>query len=651
MSAEFKTSEEDINIALDFLQKNNRGSSFFEERINSAYTMVRFMDPELKDVISILLCLDIKDHKINHYVMAQKFGKNRGEQYFTYTYEIVKRFYKEKNWLNDARQKMQKEDPEATEEYISENDCFDFVIMHRVCDNMFDQFRKEVKKKNTPYSSCITHAYDLAKKAHFWTKRKTGEPYMVHPFEVAKILLNVDLEGEIIAAALLHDVIEDTDIIKDDITRKFGGRIAGLVDAVTSVHREYQNSYEIDKYSADKLTLDEYSFEKLIQAVQSDPFKISALHIKAADRIHNLRTIDEMSSTKKHKKTDETEINYLPLFKKFNLNYFVDIIEDLVWRTNNVNLYDTINDSYNTLFDYSIDNINSIKDTVISCLNNEFKKLCTDNAVKGFKFDVNVRKYPPLEIKKFLDNSTNSIYFDERNIDKANMPLCDINVIMLPLDIHSTTDLFTTFFVKAYSMGFSKKELTITDMFIDDYRRVIVCIEDKNRNTVRFSFCMREDYIIYINGSKNGSVDYLTDTIIPKENRISVKLRNGSIKFMPVGSTVLDLAFSIHEEVGLSAKTSIINGNPAELYSILHEGDKVEVISDSEEFTPHARIGWLKHITTKNARDILIRYLERRYEDDNYKNTFKAKNNTIDNLIDELCQLTEIIDMINNDKE
>lgn len=193
MSAEFKTSEEDINIALDFLQKNNRGSSFFEERINSAYTMVRFMDPELKDVISILLCLDIKDHKINHYVMAQKFGKNRGEQYFTYTYEIVKRFYKEKNWLNDARQKMQKEDPEATEEYISENDCFDFVIMHRVCDNMFDQFRKEVKKKNTPYSSCITHAYDLAKKSHFWIKRKTGEPYMVHPFEVAKILLNVDL--------------------------------------------------------------------------------------------------------------------------------------------------------------------------------------------------------------------------------------------------------------------------------------------------------------------------------------------------------------------------------------------------------------------------------------------------------------------------
>lgn len=388
-----------------------------------------------------------------------------------------------------------------------------------------------------------------------------------------------------------------------------------------------------------------------MQAVQSDPFKISALHIKAADRIHNLRTIDEMSSTKKHKKTDETEINYLPLFKKFNLNYFVDIIEDLVWRTNNVNLYDTINDSYNTLFDYSIDNINSIKDTVISCLNNEFKKLCTDNAVKGFKFDVNVRKYPPLEIKKFLDNSTNSIYFDERNIDKANMPLCDIDIIMHPLDIHSTTDLFTTFFVKAYSMGFSKKELTITDMFIDDYRRVIVYIEDKNRNTVRFCFCMREDYIVYINGSKNGSVDYLTDTIIPKENRISVKLRNGSIKFMPVGSTVLDLAFSIHEEVGLSAKTSIINGNPAELYSILHEGDKVEVISDSEEFTPHARIGWLKHITTKNARDILIRYLERRYEDDNHKNTFKAKNNTIDNLLDELCQLTEIVDMINNDKE
>ncbi len=614
----------DVSIALGIMCDKSSGLEKAQERLNRAYTMCRNMRPEAEDVIALLLHVAYGNHKAGLLVFKEWYRDGRAKHYS----DVVSDRYKNAPCY----------------EGMTRCEQIDHYIMIRVCEKMFDSMIRAMNKKNIPDTVEIVEAYELAKKAHHGACRISGEPYLTHPICVAEILADVGVESTIIAAALLHDVVEDTPYTLDDITEKCGLRVAKYVDAVTSVHRQFEESHNRSEYVFDKAELDAKSFEKLVEAVSTEDPMIFALYIKAADRIHNLRTIDGMSDVKKHSKTDETELDYLPLFKKFNLNYFVNIIEDLVWRTNNAEYHESIKRKYEDILFRNREYIDEMKKILTDRLKSE---LCRDG---GYTVTVSEKYYLTKEVYEFAKVSLGTdISLTEKHICKRSIPVCDLDVIIDTGD----KSFKITEFIKCFSVMFSEyiapTGRTVTDMQLDGSDRFTVTVEDRHRTVFRLCFSTREAYIAYRIGNVRGSAssDSGDECALPVKDMIYVKLRNDKRIPMPVGSTVLDVAFVIHPEVGLSALSATVNGKQASIYNRVHDEDHIIVEADTyrtdgvtKKFIPHVKINWLNHVVTEKARKTIIKRLMKKYEEEDPTLDYSASDITAENvvlmLIDEL---------------
>lgn len=610
-----KSATSDVVSTLNFAWDNNKESSAegFYHRVQKAALMCSKMEPDVEDVVAMLLYKDNLNNKAGLKAFETIFRDNRAKRYF--------------DWTVEATRKAPLSENKSTDESI------EYYITMRVCDKMYESMMRVMNKKGIPDAVCISKAYELAYDAHYNSPvRQSGEPYLVHPICVARILANEGVESAIVAAALLHDVAEDTfensTVAKKAIKEKCGARVAQLVEAVTSVDRELEESQIIEDHQTDKAERDELTVKKLAAMVSSDPFMVFALYIKAADRIHNLQTIDIMSSEKKHKKIDETVSAYLPLFKMYNLNYFVAIIEDLLWRTSGPERYEAIKASYLDMVEKNTDFIEEMERTLKNHLGEEFNRECRNMLdIQGYDVEVSRRLYLPNEVYNFVKNAIGQTVVDAKQVDKKVVPVCDINILLDSRDKSGAVDSFVTMFVKMFSKYFNETGRTIIDFSTDKYNRFIIMVEDGYRNKFRCCISMIDDYLSYKFGS--GSAVYVNESIDESDENapetINVALRNGKIVVLPRGATVLDVAFAIHEEVGLAAHYALINDQKASIYSIVQDGDKVVVVSDTyrengvtKMCDRHARISWLDSVVTKKARKRLIKYLSDKYgEGDN----------------------------------
>ena len=627
-----KAAVSDVNTAIVALCNTSNGFELVEDRINSAYTMCTYMQPSAEDVIAILMCSAYGNGKASRRAFDEWYKKERAERYY--------------EWTAEAFTKALKCDQMTRSEQV------DHYIMMRVCNKMFDSLIRGMNKKGVPDTVDIVEAYEFAKKAHYWVRRNSGEPYLTHPICVATILAEVGVDSSIIAAALLHDVVEDTEYTLNDIADRCGNLIARYVDAVTSVHKQFEESHNRSDLTYDKAELDAKSFEKLVEAVSAEPRMVFALYIKAADRIHNLRTIDKMSSEKKHNKTDETELDYIPLFRKFKLNYFVNVIEDLTWRTNNAVYYESIKHKYDDMLERNRGYIDEMKHILLSRLGNEFNRFCSVRGVLDGGYDVGIteRTYLTREVygfaKKVLgeDKSVTAEY-----INKKTVPVCDFDIIVEPIDRNATMDTFITMFVKMFTEYIAPTGRTIIDMDLDEANRFVVKVEDRHRTVFRLCFSTREDYISYRIGNTQGAsiIEDTDENDISTKDIIYVKLRNGRIVPMPKGSTVLDVAFVIHPEVGLAAVSATINGSPASLYNRVHDEDQIIVKADTykedgvtKKFIPHVKINWLNHVVTEKARKAIVKKLIKKYEEEDPANDYPASDTTTASVVNMLtCNL------------
>ena len=166
----------------------------------------------------------------------------------------------------------------------------------------------------------ISRAYDVAEKMHTGQLRKSGEPYIIHPMAVAKILADLGMDEATVAAGLLHDIVEDTDYSKEQLTADFGEEIALLVDGVTKLSSLVADSKEIRQAE---------SMRKMFLAMSKD---IRVLIIKLADRLHNLRTINYMSEKKIHDKCQETLDIYAPLASRLGIFAMKFELEDIAMK-------------------------------------------------------------------------------------------------------------------------------------------------------------------------------------------------------------------------------------------------------------------------------------------------------------------------------
>lgn len=653
----FKNSDYDsyelIQNAVQLLYAKCSADIFFS-RIKSAYIAVKYISADLNDVIALLFAYPKRIDIINRDDIFQLFGAS-SKYYFELINKTSNNALKNPHWKEQANAQNPKFNW-TVETYL------DFFIMEGICDKKHTVMVEKLHNNGVVDTASVTRAYNFAKKAHQFIHRKTGEPYVNHVLSVAAHLAELVIDTDIIIGALLHDVQEDTNFSNADIIDRHGKRVATYVEIVTSVDKEFENSFDITKYKTRKHERDELTFEKIEKMINESANNVFALYIKGADRYHNLITMDGMDQNVIIHKIEETESLYLPLFRKYNLNYFVKIIEDAIWKLIYRQMDIDIENAYGRIVHYNSEHIAEFETLLSTTLNHELNSVCEQNFTSKYLCEISRLGYTSHDVYKFVKGEYTQAKQLKNIINKASVPISQFDVIIDATNEDGNIKLFMQNFIERFTNKIAVTDRAIISIKYPGFNSIVIDVADKYRNIIRIKFMMRNDYNISRFGRSQGlnNGDDIFEDDIAIEDKITVYLRNGDSKILPKGSRVIDLAFSIHEEIGLTTKSAIINGNPVNVYTVLHDQNKVIIEADTKrengvqiEFIPHVRIDWLMYAQTPYAKKKILKYLEHKYEGDNprFESGAKISDTLFNNVFSEIHSNPAMLKLVKEDSE
>ena len=475
---------------------------------------------------------------------------------------------------------------------------YDMMIMEKA-QVVFMEMEKRVPAEDVER---IRAAFELAREAHAAQKRKSGEPYIIHPIAVATIVaIELKLGANPVIAAFLHDVVEDTAYTIDDIRQRFGDDLAFLVSVVT---KKSTGNYEISKQ------VDNYK-----QMLNSIHYDIRALLVKLADRLHNMRTLSSMRPDKQMKIAGETDFFYAPLANRLGL-YNVKIeLENLSFRYRCPHEYELItsliqrdqeshqerldiftarirealaNDGIKVLVrtiyraPYSIwrkmrksgDDFNHVPfrhfvEVMYACEDEQLEK---DMALRIYSHLTDAFNEKPGGIINYIDSPK------ENGYQSFHVQL--LSDFGCWEEVHISSERM----VRASQLG------VVAERSEDNVRRWI----EKFRTVLRdMEFHQKEGDFI-----ENVVTTFYNDDIL-------VFTPNGMPVNLPKRATALDFAFEIHSHIGEHAHYARINGQLASVKTELHRGDIVEIVTNPDI---HPQQDWTEHVLTYKAKGFLKRY-------------------------------------------
>lgn len=447
----------------------------------------------------------------------------------------------------------------------------------------------------------VRHAFEMAADAHKTMRRKSGEPYIIHPLAVAMICVEeIGLGIRSTICALLHDTVEDTDVTLEDVEREFGHEIARIVDGLTKI------SNVIDTNTSQQAE----NFKKILLTLTDDP---RVILIKLADRLHNMRTLDSMKREKQLKISSETVWVYAPLAHRMGLYNIKTELEDLSMKYMEP---DTYKDIARKLAETKRERTRYI---------NEFIRPVKDKLVSGgFNFEIHGRP-----------KSIHSIWNKIKKKGVAFEEVYDLFAIRIILDspnarekedcwkVYSIiTDEYTPsperlrdWLSNPKSNGYEALHTTVMG---PQGKWVEVQIRSKRMNEIaekglaahykykegsadedRFDKWFGQIREV-LNSQETDGVDFLQDfkmSFLAEE--IYVYTPKGDVKMLPVGSTALDFAFSIHSAIGSKCIGAKINHKLVPISHKLRSGDQVEIITSSKQ-KPNE--DWLNFVVTAKAK-------------------------------------------------
>ncbi|MCB0382439.1 MAG: bifunctional (p)ppGpp synthetase/guanosine-3',5'-bis(diphosphate) 3'-pyrophosphohydrolase [Psychroserpens sp.] len=448
----------------------------------------------------------------------------------------------------------------------------------------------------------IRQAFEVAVDAHKNQRRKSGEAYIFHPIAVARIVASeIGLDATCIAAALLHDVVEDNpDYTLVDIERMFGKTIARIVDGLTKI-----SSLNKDK----DVSTQAENFRKMLLTLNDD---VRVIIIKIADRLHNMQTMDSMRSDKQEKIASETLYIYAPLAHRIGLYNIKTELEDLGLKYTEPEVY---NDILSKIQESKEEQDNYIK---------EFSKVIVDSLdSEGLNYEIKGRPKSIYSIRRKMVKQ--GVAFEEvydkfavRIIYKSDLN----NEKFLAWKIYSiVTDHFTPnpirlrdWISSPKSTGYEALHITVMG---PKGRWVEVQIRSERMNEIaekgyaahyKYKQGNTEDALDTwidklqeaLESNETNAVDFVEQfklNLYAKE--IYVFTPNGDLKSLPKGATPLDFAFSVHTQVGMKTRGAKVNGKLVPLSHELNSGDQVEILT-SENIKPNSN--WLDYATTARAR-------------------------------------------------
>ncbi|BAO74497.1 RelA/SpoT family protein [Winogradskyella sp. PG-2] len=449
----------------------------------------------------------------------------------------------------------------------------------------------------------IRHAFEVAVDAHKDQRRKSGEAYIFHPIAVAKIVAQeIGLDATSIAAALLHDVVEDNpNYTIADIEQLFGETVARIVDGLTKI-----SSLKKDM----DVSLQAENFRKMLLTLNDD---VRVIIIKIADRLHNMQTMDSMRGDKQVKIASETLYIYAPLAHRIGLYNIKTELEDLGLKYTEPEVY---NDILGKMKESKEEQDVYIK---------SFSKVIENSLTKeGLNYEIKGRPKSIFSIRRKMVKQ--GVSFDEvydkfavRIIYKSDLA----NEKFLAWKIYSVvTDHFTPnpirlrdWISSPKSTGYEALHITVVG---PKSRWVEVQIRSDRMNEIaekgyaaHYKYKNKDDkednLDLWINrlqealeNNEADAVDFVEQfklNLYSKE--IFVFSPKGDLKSLPKGATPLDFAFSIHTEVGMKTRGAKVNGKLVPLSQELESGDRIEIMT-SESAKPNAN--WLDYATTARAR-------------------------------------------------
>ena len=450
----------------------------------------------------------------------------------------------------------------------------------------------------------IRKAFDLAVEAHNGQRRKSGEAYVFHPIAVAKIVSSeIGLDATSIAAALIHDVVEDNENYTiNDIEQMFGKVVAKIVHGLTKISKLSKSS---------DVSLQAENFKKMLLTLNDD---VRVIIIKIADRLHNMQTMHVMKPDKQIKIASETLYIYAPLAHRIGLYNIKNELEDLGLKYTEPEVYNDISSKLIESKEEQDQYINEINETLSGKLNSEKLKYLIKGRPKSIYSIRNKMVKKGVSLDEVYDK------FAVRIIYKSSLK----NEKFLAWKIYSiVTDFFTPnpirlrdWISSPRSTGYEALHITVVG---PKNRWVEVQIRSERMDEIA-----EKGYAAHYKykqvGDSDGSLDLwinkLQETLESNESNavdfveefklnlyseeIFVFTPAGELKSLPKNATSLDFAFSIHTQVGLKTRGVKVNGKLVPLNYKLQSGDRVEILI-SEKTKPTAN--WLDYATTARAKN------------------------------------------------
>ena len=499
---------------------------------------------------------------------------------------------------------------------ISEFNAQDYEVIARDYADLHQAARKRCA--NQMELDIIQKAFDFANEAHKGVRRRSGEPYILHPIAVAKIVVsNIGLGYKSIVAALLHDVVEDTDYTVQDISNLFGEKVAILVDGLTKIKTVLDNE---DK--AMKKSMQAENFKRILLTLNDD---VRVVLIKLADRLHNCRTIEFMPDHKRDKILSETMFVFIPLAHRLGLYSVKSEMEDIWLRYKEPDAFNNISAQINR-------NIHD-KDKQI----NEFIAPI-DEALRaaGFKYEIKKRVKTPYSIWHKMN--TKGISFDE---------IYDLYAVRIIFDsTGSETERDQCYHIFSVITGIYRyKADRIRDWVnypknngyealhctLMSHSGIWVEVQIRSRRMneiaekgIAAHWAYKKDGFadggasemdkwitkvkdILVNPDVNALdlLDMIHNDLIKTD--IFVFTPKGEQKSIEKGSTALDFAYMIHSEIGNKAIAAKVNFKLVPLSHVLKTGDQVEIITAENEVPKRE---WLNFVKSSKSRKFIIDHMK-----------------------------------------
>ena len=469
-------------------------------------------------------------------------------------------------------------------------------------------FKKKISKYLNPYQvKKIEKSFNLACDAHKGQVRKSGEAYIHHPLSAASLLADFQLDHESIMAAILHDVIEDTEIGKENLKKSFGVKVAELVDGVS----------KLDKLSfSTKEEADAANLRKMILAMSQD---IRVILIKLADRKHNLETIDALDNQKRKKIGKETLEIFAPIALRLGIHSLNKELEDLAFETVYPFRYATLR----SMIQKSRGNRKELMEKIKNLIEKKLQDEGLNTSVVAREKHV-YGLYKKMKLKEFKFSQINDLFgvrVISNTVDDCYRSLGIIHNLYTPVP-----GRFKDYIAIPKSNGYQSLHTSIIgphglpieiqirtkDMNILAESGIASHWFYKSKNIPSLKNYTKEQQwitnLLSIQKDSGNPKEYLKSIKADLHpGKVYVFTPKGNILDLPKRSTIIDYAYAVHTDLGNNYASSKVDDLPASPSTILKNGQRVEILVN-KKFIPDP--GWLNFVVTEKARHSIRAYLK-----------------------------------------